>query len=128
MSGYFVKFHHNNTLVNMAAIQLINPVTVDRLYDNDETLWTWARYFLNDLYTPKEQEKFGVIKGRTRKSKAKVYGNFVVGYVVHLSAPCGGINNSHETVNISVAEYDELMDGFAFGTPTQRDNITIFED
>ena len=127
MSRCFVKFHHNNTLVNVESIQFINPVTLDRLYDGDDKLWSWARYFLDALYTLAEQEKFGVVRGRASKSRAIVCGSFLVGYVVHLGAPCGGINNNHETVYISVAEYDELMDGYVFGNTTQMDNITIFE-
>ena len=115
----FVKFLKGN-IVNVDAIQFIEPVTLDNLYEEDEKLWRFAMYFLRDIFNENEMAAFGVTFATVangsaahrvmyeNKKKAAVKGNFVVGYKVHLGAPCGGINNSHETVNISVDECMKL--------------------
>ena len=108
----FYRFE-NGKVVNVNAIQMIEPVKFDRLYKDEYTLYSFANYFLNDIYAEEELVAFGIVRNEgclsVNKNKAMCKNDFVVGYVVHLGAPSGGINNSHVTVNISHDEYCSLM-------------------
>lgn len=112
-----------NILINIEAIQMICEIKGEALFETQQygyelssvgkSIFYWNKiYDKNDLKT---MEKFGLKPSIVNSNLLQVLpptqtiNNMIVAYCIHLNAPSGGINNTHEKIYIIPSDYKKLI-------------------
>lgn len=115
-----------NTIINLDAIQMICEIKGEQLYKQEtygQDFYEFSRigdhiFYGVKLYDKDDvtiMKKFSLSRCRSNPDRVNVnipskdIKNMVVAYCIHLSAPSGGINNSHEIVYILPNDYKKLI-------------------